>query len=245
MISFVLCDDNPRHNQTLLAHLNRLLPKLPVEANVALAATSAGEVIAYAGRPHPQTIYMLDLVLEQDQSGLDLCRRLYALDPSALIIYVSAYAEYTLDCVESRAFDLVLKPYSPVRLENAVLDAVRFLCFREEAVVLQVKTGSVTRVIDQRTVRYLRSQREYVTAFLTDGQLTWRESLTRLMARLDPARFVRIHKSYVMNREYLACVNAPAREVTLADGTVLPASRRMLAALDESGRGEAGVSGKA
>lgn len=230
MVSFVLFDDNPRHNQTLFTYLKRLIPKLPAQTSVALITTEPGDVLAYAARPHEQTIYMLDLVLEQEQTGLDVCRAVRRADPDGLIIYVSAYASFTLDCMETHAFDFILKPYSPIRLENAILDAMRFLEFRSKAVELMITMGSVTRLIDQKCIRYIQAQREYVTAYLTDGQLTWRESLTRLMERLKPEWFVRIHKSYVFNRLYLKNVDAAARAVILSDGSSLPISRRELRA---------------
>lgn len=235
MISFVLCDDNSRHNLTLLTHLEHLIPKLPVQAEVALATTEPKDVVDYAQGEHQQTIYLLDLVLEQEQSGLDVCQAIHAVDQEALIIYVSAYAEYALDCLQSHAFDFVLKPYTPERLENAILDAVRFLAFRREAVVLQVTAGSVIRTLDQKAIRYIRSQREYVTAYLTDGELTWRESLTRLTERLKPEWFMHVHKSYVLNRLYFESVNTATREITLLDGTILPISRRKLRALAGTG----------
>lgn len=231
MISFVLCDDNSRHNQTLLTHLERLIPRLPTQAEVALATTDPKDVIAYAQKEHQQTVYLLDLVLEQEQSGLDVCQAIHAMDQEALIIYVSAYAEYALECLESHAFDFVLKPYTAERLENALLDAARFLAFRCEAVALQVTAGSVIRTLDQKAIHYIHSQREYVTAYLTDGELTWRESLTHLIGRLKPEWFVHIHKSYVLNWLYFESVNTATREITLLDGTILPVSRRKLRAL--------------
>ena len=232
MIHFVLCDDNPRHNQTLHTHLEDILPNLPVEADIALVTTSPGKVIRYAQAPHEQTVFLLDLVLEQEQSGLDVCRAIREADDQALVIYVSAYAEYAMDCLETHAYDFVLKPYTAERLENALQDAVRAMIAHNDIVPLQVTSGSVTRVLDQKEIYYLQTQREYVTAYTSRGPMTWHESMTRLMDRLNPEWFVRIHKSYTMNRLHLKSVDAATQQVSLEDGTVLPISRRCLKAFD-------------
>ncbi len=225
MIHFVLCDDNSLHNRTLCSHLNRILPQLPAKTDIALMTTDPNEVIRYAQSAHEQTVYMLDLVLEQPLSGLDVCRAVLQADPSAYILYVSAYAEYAMDCCQSHAFDFILKPYTLQRLEMAVRDVVRQALRAKPAVPLQVTSGTIISVLDQREIYYVRSQREYVTAFHTTGNITWRESMVHLQQRLNAAWFLRIHKSFIMNRLYFQSIDLYMHEVTLRGGMVLPLSR--------------------
>lgn len=236
MLHFVLCDDNPRHNQTLLYHLQQLLPQMPVSCGIALATTDPGEVMAYAAQPHAQTVYLLDLVLEQELTGLDVCSAIRRTDPNAYVIYVSAYAEYAMDCCRSHAFDFILKPYTRQRLENALRDVIQHIARSKPAQPLSVTAGTVTRLLDQREIRYLKMQREYVTACLGDGHVTWRESLSKLLPRLNADWFVRVHKSYAINRLYLQKVDALAHEVTLTGDIVLPVSRRVVKTLLEPPR---------
>lgn len=225
MIHFVLCDDNPLHNRTLCSHLNRILPQLPTHADIALMTTDPNEVICYARSAHGQTVYMLDLVLEQPMNGLDVCRAVLRADPSAYILYVSAYAEYALDCCQSHAFDFILKPYTFQRLEMAVRDVVCQALRAKPSVPLRVTAGTIISVLDQQEIYYIRSQREYVTAFCATGNLTWRESMSHLLQRLNTEWFIRIHKSFIMNRLYFQSIDLYMREVTLQGGVVLPLSR--------------------
>lgn len=228
MISLVLCDDNPRHNQTLRTHIQQILPALPIQAEFALVTTDPDDVIAYVQSPHHQSVFFLDLELERERNGLDICRAIHASDKQAVVIYVSAYSEYALDCLETHAFDFIRKPYSPERLESALRDAVRFLTFANDQATLQVTAGSISRLIDQKNIRYISVKREYVTAHLAEGQFTWRESLTKLMERLNREWFVQIHKSCVINRLYFESINTRTQELTLTDGTILTVSRRCL-----------------
>ncbi len=229
MLHFVLCDDNPYHNQTLSFHLKQLASDLPIPYELTLVTTDPQAVIDYAEHSQEPTVYMLDLVLEQeDLTGLDVCRAIHEKDPSGYIIYVSAYAEYAMECVQSHAFDFVLKPYTTQRLANAIRDVMREIVRLKPAVPLQITMGSISRIISQQDIVYLHIQREYVTAHLTDTTVTWRESKTQLLPRLHENWFIRIHKSYAINRLHLETIDAMSGEVTMKNGVILSASRRMI-----------------
>ena len=228
MLHFVLCDDNPHHNRTLSHHLQTLAPGLPMPSELTLVTTNPHDVIEYALHAEQPTVYLLDLVLEDNSiNGLNVCAAIRERNPNAHIIYVSAYAEYAMDCVQSHAFDFVLKPYTPERLENALRDVISDISRRVPDIPLSVTAGSITRVLDQRDILYIQIHREYVTAYLPDSQFTWRESMQQLMRRLNSEWFVRVHKSCAVNRLHIASLDPHALEITLRSGAIIPVSRRM------------------
>lgn len=231
MLHLILCDDNPHHNKTMTHHLEMILPHLPMEACIELTTTDPRQVIEHAATQQGEAAYLLDLELESDLSGLDVCAAIRERQPNAYIIYVSAYAEYAMECCHSHAFDFILKPYTTQRLENALRDVILHIQRSKTVYPLSVTAGTVTQVLDQREIRYLRMDREYVTAYTATGSFTWRESLTHLLPRLNPDWFVRIHKSCAINRLYLQSVDAKNREVTLQGGQVLSVSRRLISPL--------------
>ena len=228
MLHIILCDDNPRHNQTMTYHLEQILPHLPIECNIDLTTTDPRQVVEYAKTHQDAAVYLLDLEMENDLNGLDVCVAIRTYHPKAYVIYVSAYAEYAMECFQSHAFDFILKPYTPQRLENALRDAILHIQRSRIIYPLHATAGSITRVLDQKEIVWLKIDREYVTAIMTAGEFTWRESLTRLMPRLNPEWFIRIHKSCAVNRLYVQNLNAKSREVTMKDGSVLTISRRLI-----------------
>ena len=225
MIHFVVCDDISLHNQTMQSHLEKILPQLPVKADIALVTTNPYDVIHYAQNTQDQNIYLLDLVLEQDINGLHVCQTIQNANPSSYILYVSAYAEYAMECCQSHAFDFILKPYTFHRLQTAIHDVIKHLIRAKPVVPLPITTGSIMSVLDQREIYYIRSQREYVIAYTTSGSITWRESMTNLIKRLNADWFVRVHKSFIMNRLYYQSIDTYMREITLQNGDVIPLSR--------------------
>lgn len=231
MLKLILCDDNPRHNNTLTHHLEQILPDLPMPAQIVLTTTDPNEVIRYASEHDGDAVYFLDLELDNTLSGLDVCAAIHRYSSTPFVVYVSAYAEYALECFRSHAFDFILKPYTQQRLENTLRDVILHIERSRSVYPLNVTAGSLTRILDQREILYLEIEREYVTAHMSTGSFTWRESLTKLLPRLNPAWFVRIHKSCAINRLYIDHVNAKAREVTMKNGAVLSVSRRLLGEL--------------
>ena len=225
MLHFVLCDDNPLHNRTLHIHLTQLMKSLPVACVIDMVTTDPKEVMRYAASAHEQTVYFLDLVFEQEINGLDVCQAILQADSLAYIIYVSAYAEYAMDCCRSHAFDFILKPYTVQRLESAMRDVMRHVMRAKPAVPLWVTAGTITHVLDQREIRYLQSRREYVTAYTAKEQITWRESMAHVLPRLSEGWFDRIHKSYAVNRHFIRKIDVRTHEITLAGDIVLPVSR--------------------
>ena len=229
MLHLILCDDNPRHNQTMTYHLEQIIPNLTVDCTIDLTTTDPRQVIEYARQPlEGDAVYLLDLEMENDLGGLDVCNVIREYQPRAYVIYVSAYAEYAMECCRSHAFDFILKPYTTQRLENALRDVILHIERTQSVVPLSVTAGTVTQVLDQKEIRYLQMEREYVTAHMNGGVFTWRESMTHLLPRLNPDWFVRIHKSCAINRLYIQSVDQKAHEVTLKGGTVLNVSRRLI-----------------
>ncbi|MBE5794902.1 MAG: response regulator transcription factor [Clostridiales bacterium] len=238
MLHIILCDDNPRHNQTMTYHLEQIMPRLTMPCAIDLTTTDPREVIAHAKQQHDgDLVYLLDLEMENDLNGLDVCAIIREHQVRAHIIYVSAYAEYAMECCRAHAFDFILKPYTTQRLENAIRDVILHIERTRSVYPLSVTAGTVTQVLDQKEIRYLQVEREYVTAHMNGGVFTWRESLTHLLPRLNPDWFVRIHKSCAINRLYIQSVDQKAHEVILKGGTVLNVSRRLIKEVVSPGEG--------
>ena len=159
------------------------------------------------------------------------------------VIFVTAYDEFALRAFEVHAVDYLLKPFMPDRL-RAALTRVRerreaspldLLALRQtarpsgtplERVV--IRDGPHVHVLPVEKIDYVEAQDDYA-AFKSAGRTLLKEqTLSELEGQLDPRRFVRIHRSYVVNIERLAKVELYAKDsrvAILTDGTKLPVSR--------------------
>ncbi len=172
-------------------------------------------------------------------------------DDTPAVIFVTAYDRYAIQAFEVHALDYLLKPFTAERLA----DALARLCpghpaagrpalpgrrlpvpelartARLEAPYLErilVRQGSDIHVIAVEHLDYVEAQDDYVVLAAKGDKVRKQQTLTRLASSLNPDRFVRIHRSYVLNVERLERLELYAKDSRvgiLRDGTRLPVSR--------------------
>jgi len=165
------------------------------------------------------------------------------LDHPVAVVFTTAYDTYALQAFEVHAVDYLLKPFSPERLGEAIREAQRRLHDQEalpvDALVqsvrpmdaldrILIRDGSRVHVLPVDQIDYIEAQDDYVRFCGGGKDYLKHGTLTHLEGRLPSSRFVRIHRSYLLNIERLARVEPYAKDSRVAilqDGTKLPVSR--------------------
>jgi len=194
-----------------------------------------------------------DLVLlDVQMPKLDGFEVLELLGKDQAVVFVTAYDQYALRAFEVHAIDYLLKPFSVERFQEAVERARERIRAKTAIPVDEIlrdakpRTGHAERVLirDGANVHvlpvdkidYVEAQDDYV-AFKTEGkQLLKDQTLASVESTLDPARFVRIHRSFILNIDRIAKVELYAKDSRMAilrDGTRLPVSRAGYARLSQ------------
>ena len=158
------------------------------------------------------------------------------------VVFVTAYDEFALRAFEVHAVDYLLKPVSRERLAEALGRARARRTPRPAPAALReaarapgapldrvvIRDGANVHVVPVEKIDYVEAQDDYV-AFRTGGKALLKEQpLGEVETQLDPRRFVRIHRSYLLNIDRLAKVELYAKDSRIAilvDGTKLPLSR--------------------
>ncbi len=170
------------------------------------------------------------------------------------VIFTTAHDEFAIRAFEVNAVDYLMKPFSADRLAGAIGRARERLARREPTPVkalaaagrregepsarVLVRDGARVHVIPVERIDYVQAQDDYV-AYVSEGhQYLKDQTLAEVEASLDPGRFVRVHRSYLLNLARLARVELDAREnrvALLTTGERIPVSRsghaRLTAAL--------------
>jgi two-component system LytT family response regulator len=138
------------------------------------------------------------------------------LDSMPNIIFTTAYDQFAIKAFELNAVDYLLKPYSQDRFDQALQKAfdhfknntsntpIKKLAnhIADNLEILDrvvVKTGSKIKVIPVDSILYLESQDDYVMIYLTDGKFLKQQTMKYFEQHLDAKKFVRIHRSYLVN----------------------------------------------
>lgn len=204
------------------------------------------EAVKAVAEQHPDL-----LLLDVQMPKLDGFEVLELVGRDVAVVFVTAFDQYALRAFEVHAVDYLLKPYSAERLADA-LERARARVGRGEPVSgrvlsdaarvgphaagrILVRDGPRVHVIPVAKLDYAQAQDDYV-CFRCEGKEYLKEqTLADLDSSLDPTKFVRIHRSYVLNIDRLARVDVDEREnrvAVLTDGRRLPVSRSGLARLN-------------
>lgn len=230
MMHLVICDDHPEHNTTMRLMIQKALETCDVEARFACVTTTAADVLAYAQHATEPTLYFLDICLDEEHldipHGIDLAHRIFELDASACIIYVSAYQQFSFDCLQSHAFDFLLKPFSEAQLTACLHAALTRMEAVRNRPTLSVRIGSRMVTLFQDEILYFEKQREYVIAYEATQTTTWRENFDSLINRVNHEDFLMVHKSYCVNLKHVREFNFPLDVLEMTNGAAIPISRR-------------------
>ena len=184
-------------------------------------AADGPEALARIGALRPDL-----LVLDVQMPGLTGFEVLEALGPedAPAVIFSTAYDAFALKAFEAHAVDYLLKPYDAGRFGKA-LDKAHALLMggqsgagRLQALLedlsratparplerLVVKVGEAWVPLRLDTVWRLSSEDKYVRLYTDQGEHLVRQSLRALEARLDPSRFVRVHRGDIVSLEAVA-----------------------------------------
>ena len=168
------------------------------------------------------------------------------------VIFVTAYDSYALRAFEVHAVDYLLKPFGAERFA-AALDEARGRLARAEQVPVApvvasarprggcrerilIRAGAKVEVIPVGRIDYVLARDDYVGVMVGGRELLKQQTLADLEGQLDPERFVRIHRSAILNLDRLARLELATRQsyvAILKDGTELAVSRAGYARLNE------------
>jgi two-component system, LytTR family, response regulator len=184
------------------------------------------------------------LLLDIQMPRLDGFEVLDLVGRETNVIFITAYDQYAIRAFDVHAVDYLLKPFSAERLAEA-LDRARKKIARGESTTpaalvtegrapgtrqdrILIRDGSDVHVIPVAKIDYVEAQDDYV-CYRTEGKrLLKQQTLADAETVLDAARFVRIHRSYILNVDRLAKLELYAKDshaAILRDGTRLPVSR--------------------
>jgi two-component system LytT family response regulator len=177
-------------------------------------------------------------------------------DEMPLTIFVTAYDQHAIRAFEANALDYLLKPFSDERYEAAMtrvksrLDERSLRDFGQRMLQmvskvpsqerrldrLVVKSGGTTRFVRVVDIDWIEAAGVYVNLHAGGKELLYRAALNELVEKLDPIRFVRVHRSAIVNIEsilHLEPISHGEFEVVLKNGSRLRISRTYRAQLEK------------
>jgi two-component system LytT family response regulator len=185
------------------------------------------------------------LFLDIQMPKLDGFEVLELLDPQPAVIFVTAYEQYALRAFEVHALDYLLKPFSKDRFDNALARAKASFGQGRTSIInppelshaakgnwpldrIVVKDGPKVTFIPLANLDYIQAQDDYVMLKTPEKGYLKQQTMASLEQRLDSGRFLRIHRSFIIQLDRLARLEQTETEswfAILRCGARLPVSK--------------------
>ncbi|HEX8670420.1 MAG TPA: response regulator [Longimicrobium sp.] len=201
-------------------------------------AADGESAVAGIGALRPELVF-----LDVQMPGLLGTEVLRRLERPPFVIFTTAYSEHAVTAFELGAVDYLLKPFGPTRLA-AAMERVR-AALGEPAPAdpierlsgalgggpisrLFVRIGGALAALPVERVSWFEADGDYVIAHDGNARHVLHLSLSRLVTRLDPRRFARVHRAHLVNLDHVRAFRPDARgnlEAEMLDGARVPVSR--------------------
>lgn len=242
-IRTIIVDDEPAARRGV-----RLLLERDPGVEIVGEAGSGNEAVDLITRLQPALAF-LDVQMPECDGFEVLARIGPALSP--VVVFVTAYDEHALKAFEVHAVDYLLKPYDDARFTSALergKQAVRQRLAASADVRLHqlleylqatrppaessdrilVKSSGEIFFLKAEEIDWVEAEGDYMKFHVAGKTHLMRETMARLEARLDPKKFIRIHRSTIVNIDRMRKLSpsfAGEYAVVLQDGTKLKLSR--------------------
>ena len=148
-----------------------------------------------------------------DITGLQLVKRLAM--GNLLPVFITSHPEFAVESYEIEAFDYLLKPLVSDRFARCALRLRDFCQLRHKAFAFEQEQGSDTLMIKQghekhklriADIFYLEAMKDYTRIIVAGRQYLVLATLGNMQEQLPPQKFIRVHRSYIVNLDKIASV---------------------------------------
>ena len=218
-ITSIIIDDEPLARQ----RISNLLVEIS-EINLIGECSTGKKGIQTINELKPKLIF-LDIQLK-DMSGFNV---LEEIDTSIkpIIIFITAYNEYALKAFEFFAFDYLLKPFKDERFFKSTKKVIELIKQKDSSLLkdniqnllnyintdkiikhsplvkFPIKLGNKVLFINSSEIKYFKASGYYVEIHTNLKKHLLRESLSHLIEELNPDDFIRIHRSTIINLNFI------------------------------------------
>lgn len=219
MFYIAICDDEKNMVKELAGYLSEVRsPQLPLEC---LPFFNGWDLVHQYEKQRKFDVIILDMMMKPI-NGIETAKLIRAYDAEVPIIIVTATPEYAMDGYKVNAYRYILKPLDKEYFQNTVRSVLitlsgkrtKYFSFTNEKGLSKIKMADIL---------YFESNMRTLSVCCKGGKINFTGKISDLEDNLAESGFVRIHKSYLVNLEYVR--NIFKDTVTLENGEELPLSR--------------------
>ena len=209
-MKIAVCDDEKLFRNEIIDLLN----EYAAEKNLILEITEYDD-----GRKLMASETVFDMIFLDHQmnelNGLDTIKSIREKNIDTKVVFVSSYPEIVFDSLKYNTFRFIVKPVSREKLFEAV-DSARAQLDSERRLIVKDEIYNESIVIYEKEIIYAQAENVYTCIITEKGSYRYPYNLSALEEELDPGRFFRTNRSYIVNLDHI--VSYDKTGMTLSNG---------------------------
>lgn len=206
MLNFALCDDNLNILNKISKMLESIFINNKLDGKVVYTATDAESILTYSNQNNVD-VYILDIDLKSNISGLDLAEKIRKHNKNAYLIFTTTHLEYIMLAYKFKTFDYLAKPITIERLEETVFRL--FDDIKCDSKNTYINIGTSSNMINENDLYCIKKQGMKLIYCTKEKSYETYSSFSKIETCL-PENFIRCHKSYIANINKISNINQNA-----------------------------------
>ena len=232
MLDIYICEDNATHREFVASFISDFCIFRNLDATVALASADPYEILAYYKTVKNLSLFFLDIDLGAEINGIELANRIRKQDDKAAIVFLTTHSELALLTLQYKieALDFIIKGNS-ADVKKKIAECISIVYKRytgedkADSKKIMVTVGDKIIPLDMDDIIYVETTAGHKLRLHTKNRsLDFNGELKGIEEQLDE-RFIRCHKSYVINKDKIASINKKDNTVTMTNNSICPISR--------------------
>ncbi|ASS37551.1 LytR/AlgR family response regulator transcription factor [Mogibacterium pumilum] len=229
-MNVIICDDNAKEREW--CHKELLKNEGYFEDGLEVFEYESGNelLFKYPDLDIDVDIIFLDIMMP-GLDGITVARKLRDMNYNGEIVFSTGTIDYAVNGYDYEALAYLIKGKTSSERFSEVLRHFLIRKGERSGEVIILRCAGETRVINLSSIKYFEVFKRLTTVYYGDSTFSFYSPLAKLCEELEGKNFVRIHRAYLVNADYIA--KKTMRDVTLRDGTELPAGRNYIKKIKE------------
>jgi two-component system response regulator AgrA len=223
VLKVLICEDNPDYLKKIKNEIRDIIAFEELNMDIVMATKEPDEILAYAKSHDSTSLYFFDVDLNRDINGIELAEKIRKYDARAFIVFVTTHGEMATLTFKYKveALDYIVKEdYDYDRIKSCLLDAYEKYSKKNHlnksfTIVCKDK---IINVDYNKIILFETSETTHKIRLMAyDQQLEFYASMKEVEEKLDE-RFIRCHRSYIINKDKIEAVDRKKHTVAMANG---------------------------
>ncbi|MCL2188307.1 MAG: LytTR family DNA-binding domain-containing protein [Defluviitaleaceae bacterium] len=231
MLDIYICEDNAKQRVFVHSFINDYCVLRSLDAAIAISCAEPREILTHFEQAQNPALFFLDIDLNTEINGIELAGRIRKQNKKAAIVFLTSHSELALLTLQYKveALDFIIKD-SPENIKRKIAECISLTYKRHRDIgaekTIKLTVGDKIISLDMNEIIFIETTplRHKLRLHTHSRVLEFNGELKAMEALLDQ-RFIRLHKSFIINRDRVLSVNKKESTVTMVNHSRCPISR--------------------